>query len=84
MKTMCLISSDHATTLFFFFYSLCLSLFRLSKSWKALVLWINSTLKAEHIVVQSLEEDLYDGLVLHHLLSKLTHLSLTQSEGFKQ
>uniref|UniRef100_A0A3P9Q1L4 Parvin, gamma n=1 Tax=Poecilia reticulata TaxID=8081 RepID=A0A3P9Q1L4_POERE len=34
----------------------------------ALVDWINKTLKAEHIVIQSLEEDLYDGLVLHHLL----------------
>lgn len=45
---------------------------------EALVDWINSTLKAEHIVVQSLEEDLYDGLVLHHLLSRLAgvHLSV--------
>lgn len=33
--------------------------------------WINTTLKEEHIVVKSLEEDLYDGLVLHHLLGKL-------------
>ncbi|OWK53946.1 Gamma-parvin [Lonchura striata] len=33
--------------------------------------WINGTLKEEHIVVKSLEEDLYDGLVLHHLLAIL-------------
>ncbi|XP_034735366.1 gamma-parvin isoform X1 [Etheostoma cragini] len=45
---------------------------------EALVCWINSTLKPDHIVVQSLEEDLYDGLVLHHLLSRLAgvHLSV--------
>ena len=36
-----------------------------------LIDWINTTLKEEHIVVKSLEEDLYDGLVLHHLLGKL-------------
>ncbi|XP_014116898.1 PREDICTED: gamma-parvin isoform X3 [Pseudopodoces humilis] len=33
--------------------------------------WINRTLKEEHIVVKRLEEDLYDGLVLHHLLAIL-------------
>uniref|UniRef100_A0A8D2PWD4 Parvin gamma n=1 Tax=Zosterops lateralis melanops TaxID=1220523 RepID=A0A8D2PWD4_ZOSLA len=33
--------------------------------------WINRTLKEEHIVVKSLEEDLFDGLVLHHLLGSL-------------
>ncbi|XP_032063245.1 gamma-parvin isoform X2 [Aythya fuligula] len=37
-----------------------------------LIDWINTTLKQEHIVVKSLEEDLYDGLVLHHLLAILT------------
>ncbi|XP_043943982.1 gamma-parvin isoform X2 [Protopterus annectens] len=31
--------------------------------------WINSTLKREHIVVKNLEEDIFDGLVLHHLLA---------------
>ncbi|XP_014795528.1 PREDICTED: gamma-parvin isoform X2 [Calidris pugnax] len=36
-----------------------------------LIDWINATLKEEHIVVKSLEEDLYDGLVLHHLLGSL-------------
>ncbi|KAM8752220.1 gamma-parvin isoform 1-T2 [Acanthopagrus schlegelii] len=44
---------------------------KLEKLKEALVSWINRTLKQEHIVVQSLEEDLYDGLVLHHLLSRL-------------
>ncbi|XP_062989404.1 gamma-parvin [Elgaria multicarinata webbii] len=38
--------------------------------------WINTTLKHEHIVVKSLEQDLYDGLVLHHLLEKLGSLTL--------
>ncbi|XP_035166388.1 gamma-parvin isoform X6 [Oxyura jamaicensis] len=37
-----------------------------------LIDWINTTLKQEHIVVKSLEEDLYDGLVLHHLFAILT------------
>ncbi|KFV90506.1 PREDICTED: gamma-parvin-like, partial [Eurypyga helias] len=41
-----------------------------------LIDWINTTLKEEHIVVKSLEEDLYDGLVLHHLLEKLGSLKL--------
>ncbi|XP_041794112.1 gamma-parvin [Chelmon rostratus] len=47
---------------------------------EALVYWINSTLKPEHIVVQSLEEDLYDGLVLHHLLSRLAGVHLSVEE----
>ncbi|XP_041282780.1 gamma-parvin isoform X2 [Onychostruthus taczanowskii] len=38
--------------------------------------WINRVLKEEHIVVKSLEEDLYDGLVLHHLLENLGSLKL--------
>ncbi|XP_077325509.1 gamma-parvin isoform X2 [Lithobates pipiens] len=33
-----------------------------------LIDWINAELKQEHIVVKSLEEDLFDGLILHHLL----------------
>ncbi|XP_014795527.1 PREDICTED: gamma-parvin isoform X1 [Calidris pugnax] len=41
-----------------------------------LIDWINATLKEEHIVVKSLEEDLYDGLVLHHLLENLGSLKL--------
>ncbi|NXT73546.1 PARVG protein, partial [Zapornia atra] len=41
-----------------------------------LIDWINTTLKDEHIVVKSLEEDLYDGLVLHHLLENLGSLTL--------
>ena len=41
---------------------------------QVLVDWINSTLKREHIVVQHLEEDIFDGLVIHHLLGE-THTS---------
>ncbi|TKS73695.1 Gamma-parvin [Collichthys lucidus] len=53
---------------------------KLEKLKQTLVYWINSTLKAEHIVVQNLEEDLYDGLVLHHLLSKLAGVHLPVEE----
>lgn len=53
---------------------------KLEKLKEALVCWINSTLKAEHIVVQTLEEDLYDGLVLHHLLSRLAGVKLPVEE----
>lgn len=45
-----------------------------------LVDWINSSLKQEHIVVQSLEEDLFDGLVIHHLLTKLAGVQLPVDE----
>ncbi|KAJ8245703.1 hypothetical protein GJAV_G00273580 [Gymnothorax javanicus] len=47
---------------------------------EVLVTWINATLKPEHIVVQSLEEDLFDGLVLHHLLAQLTGVRLAVEE----
>ncbi|CAN9498966.1 unnamed protein product [Ophioblennius macclurei] len=53
---------------------------KLEKLKEVLVDWINKTLIAEHIVVQSLEEDLYDGLVLHHLLSRLGGVHLTVEE----
>nr|XP_057931653.1 gamma-parvin [Doryrhamphus excisus]XP_057931655.1 gamma-parvin [Doryrhamphus excisus]XP_057931656.1 gamma-parvin [Doryrhamphus excisus] len=53
---------------------------KLDKLKEALLDWINTTLKAEHIVVQSLEEDLYDGLVLHHLLARLTGVRLSLEE----
>lgn len=43
--------------------------------------WINSTLKPEHIVVQSLEEDLYDGLVLHHLLCEFSGVNQSSLES---
>ncbi|KAM4573152.1 gamma-parvin isoform 2-T2 [Odontesthes bonariensis] len=52
----------------------------LEKLKEVLVDWINRTLKQEHIVVQSLEEDLYDGLVLHHLLSRLAGVILAVEE----
>ncbi|XP_078077316.1 gamma-parvin [Mustelus asterias] len=45
-----------------------------------LIDWINATLKQDHIVVQSLEEDLYDGLVLHHLLAHLGNIKLNVEE----
>ncbi|KAG1928963.1 gamma-parvin [Pimephales promelas] len=47
---------------------------------QVLVEWINKTLKIEHIVVRSLEEDLYDGLVLHHLLRRLAGINLQVEE----
>ncbi|XP_071349840.1 gamma-parvin isoform X2 [Trachinotus anak] len=53
---------------------------KLEKLKQVLIDWINRTLKAEHIVVQSLEEDLYDGLVLHHLLSSLAGVHLPVDE----
>ncbi|CAL8359213.1 unnamed protein product [Lota lota] len=45
-----------------------------------LVSWINETLKPDHIVVQSLDEDLFDGLVLHHLLARLAGVSVSVEE----
>ncbi|XP_062915751.1 gamma-parvin isoform X1 [Mobula hypostoma] len=45
-----------------------------------LIDWINATLKQDHIVVKSLEEDLYDGLVLHHLLVHLGKVKLDVEE----
>ncbi|XP_013872634.1 gamma-parvin, partial [Austrofundulus limnaeus] len=53
---------------------------KLEKLKEALVDWINRTLKPEHIVVQSLEEDLYDGLILHHLLCRLASMDLSVEE----
>ncbi|XP_077025247.1 gamma-parvin isoform X2 [Tamandua tetradactyla] len=47
---------------------------------KVLTEWINATLLAEHIVVRSLEEDLFDGLILHHLFQKLASLELQVEE----
>nr|XP_010341595.2 gamma-parvin isoform X2 [Saimiri boliviensis boliviensis] len=43
---------------------------------KVLMEWINATLLPEHIVVRSLEEDVFDGLILHHLFQKLAALKL--------
>ncbi|XP_078273020.1 gamma-parvin [Rhinoraja longicauda] len=45
-----------------------------------LIDWINATLKQDHIVVLSLEGDLYDGLVLHHLLVHLGEVKLDVEE----
>uniref|UniRef100_F6Y644 Parvin gamma n=1 Tax=Macaca mulatta TaxID=9544 RepID=F6Y644_MACMU len=43
---------------------------------KVLMEWINTTLLPEHIVVRSLEEDMFDGLILHHLFQRLAALKL--------
>ncbi|KAM9815614.1 gamma-parvin isoform X2 [Syngnathus typhle] len=53
---------------------------KLEKLKEALVDWINRTLKEEHIVVRSVDEDLYDGLVLHHLLGRLADVHLPLEE----
>lgn len=53
---------------------------KLNKLKEILVDWMNKTLKVEHIVVRSLEEDLYDGLVLHHMLRKFTGVKLPVEE----
>lgn len=47
---------------------------------KALMEWINTELLPEHIVVRSLEEDMFDGLILHHLFQKLAGLKLNVEE----
>ncbi|XP_060045113.1 gamma-parvin isoform X3 [Erinaceus europaeus] len=43
---------------------------------KVLMEWINTQLLPEHIVVRSLEEDIFDGLILHHLFQRLAGLKL--------
>lgn len=45
-----------------------------------LIDWINNELNQEHIVVKSLEEDLFDGLILHHLLQKIAHIKIEVEE----
>ncbi|RXM35399.1 Beta-parvin [Acipenser ruthenus] len=45
-----------------------------------LIDWINGSLHQEHIVVKSLEEDLFDGLILHHLLARLGDVKLDVEE----
>ncbi|KAG8579876.1 hypothetical protein GDO81_011081 [Engystomops pustulosus] len=45
-----------------------------------LIDWINYELKQEHIVVKSLEEDLFDGLILHHLLQKIAKVKIEVEE----
>ncbi|XP_069907614.1 gamma-parvin isoform X2 [Oryctolagus cuniculus] len=47
---------------------------------QVLMEWINATLLPEHIVARSLEEDLFDGLILHHLFQKLAALRLEVEE----
>ncbi|KAM3924839.1 gamma-parvin [Leptodactylus fuscus] len=45
-----------------------------------LIDWMNNELKQEHIVVKSLEEDLFDGLILHHLLQKIANVVIDVEE----
>ncbi|XP_066217384.1 gamma-parvin [Saccopteryx leptura] len=47
---------------------------------KVLMEWINAKLQLEHIVVRSLEEDMFDGLILHHLFQKLAGVKLEVEE----
>ncbi|XP_037016285.2 gamma-parvin [Artibeus jamaicensis] len=47
---------------------------------KALMEWVNAELLPEHIVVRSLEEDMFDGLILHHLFQKLAGIKLDVEE----
>uniref|UniRef100_A0A452SJX6 Gamma-parvin n=1 Tax=Ursus americanus TaxID=9643 RepID=A0A452SJX6_URSAM len=47
---------------------------------QVLMEWINAKLLPEHIVVRSLEEDIFDGLILHHLFQMLTGLRLEVEE----
>ncbi|XP_010958477.2 gamma-parvin isoform X2 [Camelus ferus] len=47
---------------------------------RVLMEWINAELLPEHIVVRSLEEDMFDGLILHHLFQKLAGLKLDVEE----
>lgn len=53
---------------------------KVEKLKEVLVSWINKTLKPDHIVVQSLDEDLFDGLVLHHLLARLAGVDVSVEE----
>ena len=45
-----------------------------------LIEWVNDELHGERIIVQDVEEDLYDGQVLQKLLEKLTGESLSVPE----
>uniref|UniRef100_A0A6I8NSX5 Parvin beta n=1 Tax=Ornithorhynchus anatinus TaxID=9258 RepID=A0A6I8NSX5_ORNAN len=42
--------------------------------------WMNGVLAKERVIVKQLEEDLYDGQVLHKLLEKLSGLKLSVAE----
>ena len=58
---------------------------RLQELIKVLIEWVNDELHTERIIVQDIEEDLYDGQILQKLLEKLTGETMrvpevTQSE----
>lgn len=63
----------------------CLYLPDVRDLFQILIEWINDELVEERIIVNNIEEDLYDGQVLHKLWEKLTGnvldvLEVTQSE----
>merc|ERR1719297_575949 len=58
---------------------------RLQELIKVLIEWINDELHEDRIIIQDIEEDMYDGQVLQKLMEKLTNetmnvLEVTQSE----
>ena len=46
-----------------------------------LIDWVNDVIHAERIIVQDIEEDFYDGQVLHKLIEKLTARPLKYSDN---
>lgn len=48
---------------------------------QVLMEWINAELLPEHIVVRSLEEDMFDGLILHHLFREWLPPNLPPAGG---
>lgn len=63
----------------------CLNLPDVRDLFQTLIDWINDELVEERIIVSNIEQDLYDGQVLHKLWEKLTGhklnvLEVTQSE----
>ena len=53
---------------------------RLQQLIRVLIDWMNDELHADHIIVQDIEEDLYDGQVLQKLMEKLTDDTLNVPE----
>ncbi len=53
---------------------------RLQELIRILIDWVNDELHTERIIVQDIEEDLYDGQILQKLLEKLTGESIKVPE----
>jgi len=53
---------------------------RLQQLIRVLIDWMNDSLHEDHIIVQDIEEDLYDGQVLQKLMEKLTEETLNVPE----